>query len=59
MIEHVSTVKRGSVTIPAKLRKQIGLEEGDLVTFEVRSGRVHVLKVRVVPIRPEAPEAPA
>ena len=39
---------KGQITLPAAVRKTLGVGRGDAVVFEVREGRVTVL--------PEAPE---
>ena len=34
--------KRGTLVLPAKLRKQFGLEDGSLVTTEVKDGEIRI-----------------
>ena len=46
----VGTVRsRGTITVPAELREQLGLQEGDQVAFEVSDDRLIVTPVHVVP----------
>lgn len=46
----VGTVRsRGTITVPAELREQLGLREGDQVAFEVTGDRLIVTPVQVVP----------
>lgn len=40
---------RGTLTLPAEIREQLGLEEGDQVEFEVDDDHLIVTPVRVVP----------
>lgn len=40
---------RGTLTLPAEIREQLGLREGDQVTFEVDDDHLVVTPVRVVP----------
>ena|SRR5687768_15309685 len=41
--------QKGVVTIPAFIREQLGLEEGDSVIFSVRDGNIVITPARVVP----------
>ena len=55
---------RGQLTIPAKLRKSLGLTEGDLLEVEVRGGYIILKPLEVLergPARVEEPpeEGPA
>lgn len=55
---------RGQLTIPAKLRKSLGLTEGDLLEVEVRGGYIILKPLEVLergPVRVEEPpgEGPA
>src|SRR5439155_4332730 len=49
MIEVVVRIVRGGVTVPARLRRQLGLEEGTLVGLEVHDGSVIIRRARIVP----------
>lgn len=40
---------RGTLTLPAEIRDQLGLEEGDQVAFEVDDDQLIVTPVQVVP----------
>jgi len=40
---------RGSVTIPARLRRELGLADGVIVGVEVSNGRVIIRRVKIVP----------
>jgi len=47
----MSTIKiaaNGTITLPAKLRKALGLATGDLVSAELRGGRIVIKPVKVV-----------
>ena len=37
---------RGQVTVPAEIRKVLGLKPGDKLAFEIRDGQVRVAPVR-------------
>lgn len=39
---------RGQVTIPAKVRKTLGLDAGDLLQVEVSRGRIILIPLQVV-----------
>lgn len=46
----VGTIRsRGTITVPAELRDQLGLQEGDQVAFEVAGDRLIVTPLQVVP----------
>lgn len=49
-MKHVGTVRaRGTITLPAELREQLDLQEGDQVAFELRDDGLIVTPVAVVP----------
>jgi bifunctional DNA-binding transcriptional regulator/antitoxin component of YhaV-PrlF toxin-antitoxin module len=52
----VARMTRGSVTIPARLRKEVGFEDGTIVGFEVRDGGVVIMRVRIVPVEDDTSE---
>lgn len=39
---------RGQITIPAKIRKDLGLDAGDLLKIEVSRGRIVLIPLQVV-----------
>jgi AbrB family looped-hinge helix DNA binding protein len=41
--------RKGVVTIPAFIREQLNLEEGDSVIFTVRHGNIVITPARVIP----------
>lgn len=40
--------EKGQITLPAEIRKNLGLEKGDLVTFEECDGRVMIIPQKTV-----------
>lgn len=48
--------KRGSVVIPAKLRRRYGIEEGDLIIAEAREDGVLIRPAVAVPLEVYTPE---
>jgi AbrB family looped-hinge helix DNA binding protein len=56
-MEDAVRVVRGAVTIPAKVRRQLGLEEGTLVGLEVQESSVVIRRARI--IAAEEPSASA
>lgn len=48
--------KRGSIVIPAALRKRLGLEEGSLVIAEARSDGVLLRPAVAMPVEVYSPE---
>jgi AbrB family looped-hinge helix DNA binding protein len=58
-MEVVKVGKRGTIIVPAKLRKQYGIEEGSLVTTEAREDGVLIRPAVVVPIERYTPERKA
>ena len=51
--------KRGTVVIPAKLRRRYGIEEGDLVIVEAREDGVLIRRAIALPLETYAPERKA
>lgn len=51
--------KRGTVVVPAKLRKRLGLREGSFVTAEERDGGILLRPAVVVPVEKYTPERKA
>ena len=55
-----STVgQRGTVVIPAKLRRRFGIEEGDLVIVEEREEGVLIRRAIALPLETYSPERKA
>ena len=48
--------KRGTIIVPAKLRKRYGIEEGMLVTTEAREDGVLIRPAVVMPVEKYTPE---
>ncbi len=59
MVEAVKVGKRGTIIVPAKLRKRYGIEEGCLVTAEAREDGVLIRPAVVVPVERYTPERKA
>jgi AbrB family looped-hinge helix DNA binding protein len=55
----VKVGKRGTIIVPAKLRKRYGIEEGRLVTAEARGDGVLIRPVVVLPVERYTPERKA
>ena len=51
--------KRGTVVIPAALRRRYGIEEGSLVVAEPREGGVFIRSAVVLPVETYTPERKA
>lgn len=51
--------KRGTIVIPAKIRKLLGIGEGDLVIVEERDEGVLIRKAMAVPIEKYSPRRKA
>ena len=51
--------KRGSIIVPAKLRKRFGIEEGSLVTAEAREDGILIRPAVLVPVEIYSPERKA
>jgi len=58
-MEAVKVGKRGTIIVPAKLRKRYGIEEGGLVTTEAREEGVLIRPAIVVPVEHYTPERKA
>jgi len=58
-MEAVKVGKRGTIIVPAKLRKRYGIEEGALVTTEPREDGVLIRPAIVLPIERYTPERKA
>jgi len=58
-MEAVKVGKRGTIIVPAKLRKRYGIEEGALVTTEPREDGVLIRPAVVVPVERYTPERKA
>ncbi len=41
-METIKMGKRGTIVLPAKLRKQFGLEDGSLLSVDVEGGRINL-----------------
>ncbi|MCC6703612.1 MAG: type II toxin-antitoxin system PrlF family antitoxin [Thermomicrobiales bacterium] len=57
-IHVVSIDKRGRITIPAAIRRHLGLQPGDKVVFEVHPGPRIVISKADVQHQPESSEGP-
>jgi AbrB family looped-hinge helix DNA binding protein len=58
-MEAVKVGKRGTIVVPAELRKRYGIEEGSLVTAEARDEGVLLRPAVVVPVERYTPERKA
>ncbi|HKT46699.1 MAG TPA: AbrB/MazE/SpoVT family DNA-binding domain-containing protein [Candidatus Acidoferrales bacterium] len=58
-MEAVKVGKRGTIVVPAKLRKRYGFDEGTLVTAEPREDGVLIRPAIVVPVERYTPERKA
>lgn len=58
-MEAVKVGKRGTVIVPAKLRKQFGIEEGSVVTAEAFRDGVLIRPAVVLPVERYTPERKA
>jgi len=59
MVETAKVGKRGAIIVPARLRKQFGIEEGALVTAEARQDGVLIRPAVVFPVEKYTPERKA
>jgi AbrB family looped-hinge helix DNA binding protein len=59
LMEAVKVGKRGTIVVPAKLRKRYGIEEGSVVTAEAREDGVLIRPAIVVPVERYTPERKA
>jgi AbrB family looped-hinge helix DNA binding protein len=48
--------KRGTIVLPAQLRRQFGLEEGSIVIAEARRDGILIRPAKVTPVKPAAPK---
>jgi AbrB family looped-hinge helix DNA binding protein len=51
--------KRGTIVVPAKLRKRFGLDEGSFVTAEAREDGILLRPAAIVPIEKYSPQRKA
>jgi AbrB family looped-hinge helix DNA binding protein len=51
--------KRGAVIVPARLRKQFGIEEGSFVTAEARADGILIRPAVILPLERYCPERKA
>jgi len=51
--------KRGTIVVPAKLRRRFGMEEGSMVTAEERDDGILIRPAVVLPIEKYTPERKA
>lgn len=51
--------KRGAVIVPARLRKQFGIEEGSFVTAEARDDGILIRPAIILPLEKYTPERKA
>lgn len=58
-MEAVKVGRRGTIIVPAKLRKRYGIEEGAFVTTEAREDGVLIRPAIVVPVERYSPERKA
>jgi AbrB family looped-hinge helix DNA binding protein len=58
-MEAVKVGKRGTIIVPAKLRKRYGIQEGSMVTAEPRDEGVLIRPAIVVPVEHYSPERKA
>ncbi len=58
-MEAAKVGKRGTVVVPAKLRRQFGIEEGSLVTAEAHEDGILIRPAIVIPIEKYTPERKA
>ncbi len=58
-MESARVGKRGAIIVPAKLRKQFGIEEGSIVTAEARDDGFLIRPAVIVPVERYTPERKA
>jgi AbrB family looped-hinge helix DNA binding protein len=51
--------KRGTVVVPAKLRRRFGIEEGSFVTAEARDDGILLRPAIIIPVEKYSPERKA
>ena len=49
MGERVKVLQKGKITIPAKIREKLGINEGDCITLEIIDNKVVILPPNTVP----------
>ena len=59
MVEATKIGKRGAVVIPARLRRQYGLDEGTLVIVDAREDGVLIRPAVAIPVETYSPERKA
>ena len=59
MVETSKVGKRGMIVIPVKLRKLLGIEEGDLVIVEERDEGVLIRRAVALPVEKYSPKRKA
>jgi len=58
-VESARVGKRGSIILPAKLRRQFGIEEGSIITAEARDDGILIRPAVIVPVEHYTPERKA
>ncbi|HTR47491.1 MAG TPA: AbrB/MazE/SpoVT family DNA-binding domain-containing protein [Verrucomicrobiae bacterium] len=58
-MESARVGKRGTIIVPAKLRKRYGIEEGSFVTAEAREDGILIRPAVIMPIERYTPERKA
>jgi len=58
-MESARVGKRGAIILPARLRKQFGIEEGSIVTAEARDDGILIRPAVIVPVERYTPERKA
>ncbi len=59
MREAVRIGKRGALTIPSKMRRRFGMEEGSIVVLEDEGDGIRVRSAAVLPVETYSPERKA
>jgi AbrB family looped-hinge helix DNA binding protein len=59
IMESARVGKRGAIIVPAKLRRQFGIEEGSIVTAEARDDGILIRPAVIVPVERYTPERKA
>lgn len=44
----IKVLQKGKITLPAEIRRRLGIKEGDILTLEVMGGRVVLLPPKTV-----------
>ena len=58
-MESARVGKRGTIVVPARLRKRFGMEEGSVVTAEAREDGILLRPAVIVPVERYTPERKA